>query len=157
MTDPTEPVKEIRVGVGTPDAAYSSVWTMWVRKSDVYLTARGMAGLVKVSLHKSGDWRIAETSEASAKLSRPLMSTGQRIILGWQRPSPFTIGWTKAVTVVVPHMALRVPMRVLSAKRDEPSTGWSPHPLAARWRSPWFCLMLEWRQANGRRSANQVI
>ena len=51
--------KTLRFAVGTPSAARSSVWRLWVNQDDVYLGQRATTQFLKVSLHASGDWRIA--------------------------------------------------------------------------------------------------
>ena len=60
----------IRFASGSPEAAFSIVWRMVARKNDVYLGASklGMAS-IKFSLHESGVWVLAATSESQGVLS----------------------------------------------------------------------------------------
>jgi hypothetical protein len=59
----------IRLAVGDPDGPRSTVWRVWAnrRSSDVYVAARVLGGVAKVSLHQSGRWRFAFTTEFDIK------------------------------------------------------------------------------------------
>jgi len=77
----------VRFAFGFPDALTSNAWRMWVNKAgDVYLACRDNMRETKVSLHTSGRWRMAFTSEAIAK--RPdLLKPGQdRAWEVWDEP-----------------------------------------------------------------------
>jgi hypothetical protein len=54
----------IRVAAGTPEA-HGPTWRVWHSggRDDVYVGTRGTAGAIKVSLHASGDFRMAFTVE----------------------------------------------------------------------------------------------
>src|SRR5215211_480335 len=54
----------VRFGVGDADGPRSAMWRLWTQKGtcDVYIAARTLGGVQKVSLHESGVWRFAFTS-----------------------------------------------------------------------------------------------
>ncbi len=77
----------VRFAFGFPEALTSNAWRMWANKAgDVYLACRDNMRETKVSLHASGRWRMAFTSEAIAK--RPdLLKQGQdRAWEVWDQP-----------------------------------------------------------------------
>jgi len=69
------PAREVRAGgtirfaVGSPTGLRSSTWCIWSAKhtKDVYLAARSIAGLQKVSLHESQSWSHSFVSDERAK------------------------------------------------------------------------------------------
>lgn len=62
----------IRFGVGSPETRCSGVYRVWgadgaktsTRPSDLYLGARALGGVLKTSLHESGEWRTGYTVDA---------------------------------------------------------------------------------------------
>lgn len=76
------------------------VWVLWTnaKGNDVYLAARMLGGIQKVSLHGSGKWRIAFDDPES-----PFIPAGEdRATTKWDRPAELTPGWTRAFAVVIP-------------------------------------------------------
>jgi len=67
------PGGHIRFAVGEPGTALSGVWTAWSNKnkSDIYVSTRSIAGLLKISLHESGDWRLQWTNQDVAAVHAP--------------------------------------------------------------------------------------
>jgi hypothetical protein len=123
------PYRQIRTAVGCAEEIRSSVWTMSSSPAgDVYLAARGMGRWLKVSLHASGRWRIAETAESASEGS--VLSGGDdRTIRRWRRPPSFTSGWTKAFDVSILGAAeLKAPVRHVMHKPRRP-IDWLPVPL----------------------------
>jgi hypothetical protein len=88
----------IRFAVGSPEEAYSAVWTLFTQGNDVYLSGRLMGRYLKVSLHAKDVWRFAWTKESEILME----GTGDRVIHRWRRPPQFRPGWTRGVSVVVP-------------------------------------------------------
>lgn len=84
--------------MGSPEDPYSAVWNLVANGNDVYLFARQMARWLKTSLHASGVWRLAWTSESQ------ILTTGtdDRVIIRWRRPPEFQPGWTQGISVLVP-------------------------------------------------------
>jgi hypothetical protein len=92
----------VRFAVGDPTGPQSSVWRLWTRGNDVYISLRDLTKAKKVSLHSSGRWRNAWTTEHVAKGS-PFVAPGQdRATDKWDRPPEFSPGVTRAFDIVVP-------------------------------------------------------
>jgi hypothetical protein len=93
------PVKDqaIRFGVGTADEPYVPVWRIWAQRSDAYLSARDIAGTLKISLHESGEWVTQFTTQSGIRIDG-----ASRRVVSWQRPPPFADGWVQGPSVVVP-------------------------------------------------------
>lgn len=70
-------------------------------KSDIYVAARSVAGVQKISLHELGDWRVqwVSSSEAGRRMAE---LTGSRIQDQWRRPAETVAGWTKGVSIWIP-------------------------------------------------------
>jgi len=95
----------LRFAVGEPGRR-STVWRLWANAGtdDVYLASRQTAGEMKVSLHQSGDWRaqIVEPDRAKTVHFGARSVEGGRILHRWRRPEPNAVGWTHALTIVLP-------------------------------------------------------
>jgi hypothetical protein len=63
--------KQLRFAVGSPTDIRSSVWRLWGQGDELYLAAKTLAGQIKISFHKSGIARIAQTSSTP----RPALSS----------------------------------------------------------------------------------
>jgi hypothetical protein len=61
-------------------------------------------GTVKLSLHSSGKWRWAMTSEEVAR--RQLPPDSDRVIARWDKPAPIAQGWLHAATVCIPASSM---------------------------------------------------
>src|SRR6266550_771493 len=96
------PGDPIRVAVGRPGRR-SAVWNIMANKnkSDIYVAARSVARVQKVSLHESGDWRVqwVDSSEAGRRMAE---LTGSRIQDQWRRPAETSPGWTKVLSIWIP-------------------------------------------------------
>jgi hypothetical protein len=72
----------------------------------VYLAARALANVQKISLHKSGSWSYSFVSEDKAE---PFVAPGaSRHLDIWQRPSEFGDGWRRGFAVILPWTELRL-------------------------------------------------
>lgn len=112
----------LRVGVGSPAEPYSMVWRFWSTRSDVYIAARTLAGVAKLSLHESGVWASAFTTESGVTLD-----SGDRRHATWRRPPPNpTDGWTRGPAVVIPRIDGR---ETITPELDTTKVGhWVPAP-----------------------------
>jgi hypothetical protein len=99
--------KTLRFAVGTPEEYRSAIWRLWVQGDDVYLATRTMTQFIKLSLHRSGIWRLAWTEESSMKAQGSYNRVEQR----WQRPAEFRLGWTQGPAVIVPNSGIWKPFQ----------------------------------------------
>ena len=70
MPDPT-----LCFAAGSPKRPNSGVWRLWTHGPDTYLAARVAAHLFKLSMHKSGQWISAFTSQSGVVVGK---ETGSR-------------------------------------------------------------------------------
>ena len=106
----------IRWAIGMRDGAKSQSWSVFgnPNHADVYIGPRSQTGAIKLSLHKSGIWRMAWTSEGARAIQLP---AGQnRRLTEWKRTPELVPGWRHAVSV---HMT----RASLVANLDEPRLG----------------------------------
>jgi hypothetical protein len=105
---PANPKKPLRFAVGRPGQR-SSVWRLWANrgKNDVYLATRQSAGIFKISLHESGDWRLQWVRDDHGDVTFTTRDGDEpqgRIIDRWPRPSAGATGWTDALSIWVPTL-----------------------------------------------------
>ena len=104
----------IRFVVGDPDDLRASTWRCWIAgrgKDDIYLAPRPIAGSFKVSLHESGDWRVAFTTEFKEKMKRQgrWAEGDHRSVARWRKPEQLAPGVVLAFRVIVPASAVSIP------------------------------------------------
>lgn len=95
----------LRFAVGDPGGLRSASWKVQGSKTsrDLYVGSRSEMNELKLSLHKSGVWRLAYTKEWWEKEGL----TGNRLLAGFE-PPPFMAGnWRRAVSVVIPTANLK--------------------------------------------------
>lgn len=82
----------LRFCVGSCSEPRSNVWSVigGRRTDEVYLAARNVMGSAKLSMHSSGRWRWAMTSEEATR--RQLDAEQDRVILRWEQPAPVAPG-----------------------------------------------------------------
>jgi hypothetical protein len=76
---------------------------------EVYLACREL-GVLKVSLHQSGDWRIAWVNGVLEQHLEDPSVIPSRIFMQWQRPAEIGPGVTHALRIIVPLGAVCVPI-----------------------------------------------
>src|SRR6266516_8189503 len=86
----------LRFALGSADRARSNVWTVFGSKNtdDVYIGARDTLPAAKLSLHESGKWRRALTSQEAER--RNLPEGVDRVMNRWEVPEPIADGWVHA-------------------------------------------------------------
>jgi len=104
----------IRFAVGSPETLQSHVWRVWVQKDEIYIGTRGMKMNWKVSLHKSGIWRIATVKE----LHSPDVDS-DRVIVKWRRPKEDSAGWIPSVNILVSSVGPEKPLAAFSYKESK--------------------------------------
>lgn len=124
----TAPGRGLRLAVGSLNSR-SSVWRATARRNDVYITATGLGQSMKLSLHKSGIWRLAFHSEQHAAQAgaagTPEFNGDPRLVDRWEQPEG-AAGWMHALTVWVPHGHL-TPLPEAIEDPYRPVT-WLPEP-----------------------------
>ena len=91
----------LRFALGSATGARSNVWSVFGSKNfdDVYVGARDMLPVAKLSLHESGLWRRAYIKELAVKILPP---DEDRVLNRWEPPTPFADGWLHAVSIIIP-------------------------------------------------------
>ena len=108
-----------RFAVGHPEGASSNSWVVTVgKKGDVYVACRDNFREVKVSLHASGQWRLALTEQAIKESPELLPAGADRVWDRWAPPPEHDSRLVIAFQVVFPTRELYV--------RPEQRTGWKP-------------------------------
>ena len=76
-------VANLRFAVYDDALGHSNVWRFWAtRHGDVYLATRCLAGIIKLSFHRTGICRYAFTAEHGTPVT-----LSDRLLERWQRPS----------------------------------------------------------------------
>jgi hypothetical protein len=115
----------IRFGVGTADKPYAPAWRIWAQRSDVYLSARDIAGTLKISLHESGEWVTQFTTQSGIKIDG-----ASRRVIRWQRPEPFADGWVQGPSVVVPAVDWAGELSLRQKRKNLDKVEWFAAPKA---------------------------
>jgi hypothetical protein len=128
---PPEPVHEpsdltLRFAVGDPAVRRSSTWSIvGARRSpDVFIGARSNMGRTKVTLHRSGKWRLAFTKQSG--LTAP--GSDDRVLHRYVSPPELAPGFQHGATVIVPDSCLRAPFPEKTPKGGAGPISWWPTP-----------------------------
>jgi len=131
-----KPIISIRFGVQAEGGRRSAWWNLWVYdpekvrrpKSDIYLTNEMMKGLIKVSLHQSGEWQVSLTEEFADALGENGTPVGNsRHIARWHRPPAQHPGTLTAMRLVFPTAELAT-LGPPAEKKDKPTRWISAAP-----------------------------
>jgi len=110
------PGDSVRFAVVDPsDGRRSMTWTVKTSKNstDVYVWARAMGAIWKISMHESGDWYAGYHGLGIERFVTPGAS---RHFDKWRRPNEFHPGFHRSIEIVFPDCELRP----LPAGVDEP-------------------------------------
>ena len=111
----------VRFAVGSPDTPYSGIWRLVVRKNDIYIGAsRNSMQTIKISLHESGDWIVAGTTQSGVRLR-----DGNRRAKQWNRPKEHASGVTRGPSILIP-IASAFPRRITKSQLMKPIEWCSP-------------------------------
>lgn len=80
--------RTVRFAVGDPEGLSSNSWRVWVNAGDVYIACRDNYQALKVSLHRSGRWRVGLTAVGAAETQDRRPAGEDRAWEVWDRPSP---------------------------------------------------------------------
>ena len=111
----------IKFAIGGQDNIQSWIWRMWVARDDVYLGAKNAFKVFKVSLHESGIWRIAFTSDLNREDNQ-----SDRAIVKWNKPGEFTLGWTPSIGILISSIDAKRPFKKIPV--IDPAIEWFPPP-----------------------------
>jgi hypothetical protein len=120
---PSSQRKTLRFAAGSPSEYRSAIWRLWVQGNDVYLAARTMISMLKLSLHRSGAWRLAWT-DTSGQRAR---NSSDRVEERWSRPAPFRPGWIQGPALIVPNPGTKRPFQRAAGVAGTPIR-WSEPP-----------------------------
>src|SRR4249920_1974312 len=113
--------RSLRFGVSNGAGLRGSTWKLWTAtgggQSSVYLACRGLGGEMKSSLHESGQWRLAYSSEMfESRVKGFLPQFQNRVVTTWKRPAEIAPGITLAYRIVTPSSG--VTSKVEPSDRD---------------------------------------
>jgi hypothetical protein len=114
-------VGPVRFAVGSPDGLTSNSWRFWTTSSgDAYLACRDNFQNMKVSLHASGRWRMAFTSEALAENPALVPAEANRAWEVWDEPPPVLPDTVVAFRLIFPtsELAVKPEQRTTKQWRD---------------------------------------
>jgi hypothetical protein len=109
---------KLRFALGSDQGARSSVWSVVSHKNtdDIYIGARDVLGIAKLSLHESGKWRRALTDREAER--RNLPDDVDRVLSRWEVPEPIADGWLRAVSIAIPSSSVQIhPVPLKQPKR----------------------------------------
>jgi hypothetical protein len=116
----------LRFAVGDPCGMRSTTWNIvsGKRDRDIYVGARQAMNHHKLSLHRSGKWRLAEVMERG--------DGKDRVLVRYEPPPEVFPGWRFAAQILIPTTSLRSPFpeKATSDKRTiswwkAPREGWT--------------------------------
>jgi hypothetical protein len=100
------PGGSIRWAIGSRDGARSQSWSVFgsTNHADVYIGPRSQTKAIKLSLHKSGLWRMAWTEQGAAEIG--LTDGENRLLSRWEQTAELAPGWRHAVSVHMTRASL---------------------------------------------------
>ena len=97
--------QECRLAVGTSDGRRSTIWKIWVQKSDSYIQSRMMGSDTKVSMHADGRCQWSRTSEWVQRQSS--YKNADRHFKRWRLSSSKRGEAIHAFRIIIPESELR--------------------------------------------------
>lgn len=95
----------LRFTAGSDPEPRSGVWRVFTEDDELYLMSRYMGGVLKTSLHASGDFRHAFAAEHAARF----VGSGDRVLQKWDGPRGEPGMLRLLIEVVMPTDELTVP------------------------------------------------
>jgi hypothetical protein len=103
----------VRFGVIDDRGRRASSWKCWAEtgtgKNDIYLTCRGLGGVVKASFHETGSWHIAFAFETFPSMFEESDRPPSRFAKQWSRPAELSPGVILPCRILVPWYATTIP------------------------------------------------
>jgi hypothetical protein len=93
----------------------AATWKLWTEAntghSDVYLVCRALGGVLKTSLHESGNWHVSFSQRTFRdRVEGVIPSLPTRFVEKWARPGCLAPGVTPAYRIVTPWSAVTTPI-----------------------------------------------
>ncbi len=103
--------KSLRFGIQDNEGRRAATWKLWTEtgggNSEIYLACRPLGGMLKTSLHQSGNWHIAYSRHAYENdVKGAVLKQKDRFIEKWPRPPEIVPGITLAYRVITPWSAV---------------------------------------------------
>jgi hypothetical protein len=98
----------LRWAAGRPDGPRSMTWLVTANNNsdEVYVGARGLMNDMKMSLHASGNWRLALNDP-----KKYVPVGADRVIGRWTPPPEFATGWRRAAVIHTPSTTFAAPYK----------------------------------------------
>lgn len=114
--------RALRFGIHNNAGLRATTLKLWTEtaggKTEVYLANRSLGGMLKASLHESGQWHIAYSQQAFEKrVKGAIPKFKDRYIENWPRPAEFASGMTLAFRIRTPWSAVTTPIVDSNIKR----------------------------------------
>ncbi len=110
-----------RFAAGERTGLKSSVWTVVVKKNDIYLFTKLFGGDFKLSLHESGDAQWSYTSEYVSRQNE--MKNQDRHLMKWKYSRPENDLALNIFRIQIPHSELRDSSKYSSTKKVKWTSG----------------------------------
>ena len=93
----------LRFAVGSPQVLYSSAWTVWTWRNDLYAAAVQARGAFKLSVHESGVTRLA-LPQPTPELAALKLDQDPRVLDRWRIDRVGAAELTHCLNIAVPSM-----------------------------------------------------
>jgi hypothetical protein len=78
--------KKARFAIEGPGGRFSTPWPTWEHGDTIYIVGRNLGGVLKVSLHPVGGYRLAFTKEFHPQAKKRTRSFATRDLVVWPKP-----------------------------------------------------------------------
>jgi hypothetical protein len=117
--------KEFRFCVCEATGERSTVWKIWVNKSDIYILTRMMGSDAKISLHASGHCQFSMTSKWWVNHSEDVVQKKDRHIVHWKLPEISNGQTAHVFRIIIPRSELRE----INVEENLKKVHWLPIPV----------------------------
>jgi hypothetical protein len=93
---------KFRFAVCRADGRCSHTWALWGRKNDYYIASRKIGGLLKVSLHEKGGFRLAFEKKYWQRMREAGRGPSERAVVVWPKPQAPDIGAVHVASLIFP-------------------------------------------------------
>lgn len=117
--------KEFRFCVGEATGERSTVWKIWVNKSDIYILSRMMGSDAKISLHASGHCQFSKTLKWCVNHGEDVVQKKDRHFRRWKLPEIPNGQTAHVFRIIIPRSELRE----IIVKENLNKVHWLPIPV----------------------------